>query len=439
MEHHEGLSLLAGRIPAEHLYRQEQLPPPWWEQLQRSQPNPRLGAWLTPASLSELTYAVTEACNQGWRVLACGRASKLSWGGPLESLDLVVSTQQLTRIVDHAAADLTVTVETGLPLVTLQETLAKAGQFWPVNPLYPETATVGGLIATADTGSWRQGYGGVRDLLLGATLVRHDGQVAKAGGRVVKNVAGYDLMKLVTGSYGSLGVLTQVTLRLYPLPQVRQFWLVMGGRPAVDALRRGLMAAAVAPVGVTVLSGTLLAALGLAPALPLELGILVELHGRPAGVAEQAERIAALALSAGLAAEAVTETVDWGRLSQLFRTESRSGGLLAKVGVLPAQTVNLVEQVMRAWPAGRWQMQVGSGLGWWCLPQGASAEAISQVRAWAEAAGGFLTVLEAPLDLKQQVDVWGYPGQALEVMHTIKRQFDPAGRLSPGRFVARSL
>ncbi|MBF2097768.1 MAG: FAD-binding oxidoreductase [Gloeomargaritaceae cyanobacterium C42_A2020_066] len=439
MEDHESLSLLASRIPAEHLYRQENLPAPWWTQLQRSQPNPSLGAWLTPASLSELTYALTEACNQGWRVLACGQGSKLSWGGSLESLDLVVSTQQLTRIVDHAAADLTVTVETGLPLAALQQTLAQAGQFWPVNPLYPETTTVGGIVATADTGSWRQGYGGVRDLLLGVTLVRHDGQVAKAGGRVVKNVAGYDLMKLVTGSYGSLGMLTQVTLRLYPLPQVRQFWLVTGGRPAVDALRRSLMAAAVAPAGVTVLSGTVLDALGLAPELPLNLGILVELHGRPAGVAEQAQRITALAHAAGLAAEAATDTVEWGSLSQLFRTESGSGGLLAKVGVLPAQTVTFVDQVMRAWPAGRWQMQASSGLGWWCLPQGASAEAITQVRAWSEAAGGFLTVLEAPLDLKQQVDIWGYPGQALEVMHTIKRQFDPAGRLSPGRFVARSL
>ncbi len=107
-------------------------------------------------------------------------------------------------------------MQAGLKLADLQAFLAPSGQFLPLDPSYADNATIGGIIATADAGTWRQRYGGVRDLILGFSFIRHDGEIAKAGGRVVKNVAGYDMMKLFTGSYGTLGIIDQITLRLYP-------------------------------------------------------------------------------------------------------------------------------------------------------------------------------------------------------------------------------
>lgn len=171
--------------------------------------------------------------------------------GPcLETVDLILSTRGLRRLIDHAAADLTVTVEAGMTLAELQQILAEQGQWWPVDPLYPNWATVGGIIATADTGSLRWRYGSIGDLVLGITWVRADGEVAKAGGRVVKNVAGYNLTRLFTGSLGSLGILTQVTLRLYPLPAAQATLLATGALADLEVLARQVLNAPVSPAGV---------------------------------------------------------------------------------------------------------------------------------------------------------------------------------------------
>ena len=169
-----------------------------------------------PKTLTTLAAIVKQAQQQQWRILICGNGSKLDWGGLTEDIQLVVSTQKCDRLIEHAVGDLTVTVEAGLKLKDLQQQLQTHNQFLPIDP------------ATADTGSWRQGYGGIRDLLLGISFVRADGEIAKAGGRVVKNVAGYDLMKLFTGAYGTLGVISQATFRTYPIPEASKTVLLTG-------------------------------------------------------------------------------------------------------------------------------------------------------------------------------------------------------------------
>ena len=153
----------------------------------------------------------------------------------------IVSTQKLDRLIAHAVGDLTVTVEAGMKFAKLQEILATAGQFLPLDPAYPDRASIGGIIATADTGSLRHRYGGVRDLLLGITFVRADGKIAKAGGRVVKNVAGYDMMKLFTGAYGTLGILTEVTFRVYPLPTTEGTVILTGAADKLANLAKILL------------------------------------------------------------------------------------------------------------------------------------------------------------------------------------------------------
>ena len=157
-----------------------------------------------PTTTEALGQVMALAHKNGWRVLPMGQGSKLSWGGlATEGIDLVVSTERLNQVIEHAVGDFTVTVQPGMKVAELRQLLAEQGQFLAVDPAFETQASVGGLVSTADTGSLRQRYGGLRDMLIGVQFVRYDGEVARAGGRVVKNVAGYDLMKLLTGAYGS--------------------------------------------------------------------------------------------------------------------------------------------------------------------------------------------------------------------------------------------
>lgn len=151
-----------------------------------------------PQTPEQLGTVVSLARQNQWRILPCGSGSKLHWGGIPKDINIVVSTARMNQLIDHASGDLTVTVQAGMKYAELQKILAATGQFLALDPSYSDRATIGGIVATADTGSLRQRYNSVRDQLLGISFVRADGQLTKAGGRVVKNVAGYDLMKLLT-------------------------------------------------------------------------------------------------------------------------------------------------------------------------------------------------------------------------------------------------
>jgi glycolate oxidase FAD binding subunit len=185
--------------PQTEISHWEQLNPDLQSQITRAIRNDQPSYWLAPSTVEDLSQIVSHAAQIKSPMLLCGNSSKLGWGGLVKQADFVLSTQKLNRILDHAIADLTVTVEAGVKLSDLQAFLQPHRQFLPIDPSYPEQATIGGIVATADSGSWRQRYGGIRDLVLGCSIVRWDGKVAKAGGKVVKNVAGYDLMKLLLG------------------------------------------------------------------------------------------------------------------------------------------------------------------------------------------------------------------------------------------------
>ncbi|HEY0068905.1 MAG TPA: FAD-binding oxidoreductase, partial [Chloroflexia bacterium] len=174
------------------------------------------GIVMEPGNLEEVSEVLAWATRKGLKVTPCGSRTKLDRGTTPGRVDVLLDLSRLNRVMEHASGDLTVTVQAGTGLAGLQRQLAGAGQCLAVDP--PVPGTVGGLIATADTGPRRLRYGGVRDLILGATFVRADGVIAKAGGKVVKNVAGYDLPKLLTGSLGTLAVVVEATFRLYPLP-----------------------------------------------------------------------------------------------------------------------------------------------------------------------------------------------------------------------------
>ena len=393
-----------------------------------------------PKNQDELAAVMTCAWQNRWRVLPCGHGGKLHWGGLAEGIDLVVSTAQMNRLVSHAVGDLTFTAEAGVRFADLQATLGQERQCLALDPAYPETATLGGIVATASAGSWRQRYGGVRDRLIGVSFVRSDGQVAKAGGRVVKNVAGYDLMKVMTGSYGTLAILSQLTFRTYPLQEASKTVAQMGTAEAIANTALKLRASVLTPIAIDLFSPSLMATLEEGEGF----GLAVRFQGIPTGIEEQAKRLLEMGSAMGLAGRQLEDKVEadyWRRAEQAFWPPDAAGGaVICKLGVLPTASGGLQQAIAQLtqpqsipWLA---RIHASSGLGILRLDsEDMPTDLLLKVRSHCDSNGGFLTILQAPKALKRQLDVWGYTGNSLQIMRRLKQQFDPESLLSPGRFV----
>ena len=389
-----------------------------------------------PNTVAELSQVMNQCYSNGWRVIPCGRGSKLGWGGVAKEAELILSTERLNRVVEHAVGDLTVTAEAGVKFSDLQELLTQSSQFLPLEPAYPQEATLGGIIATADSGSWRQRYGGVRDLLLGISFVRSDGKIAKAGGRVVKNVAGYDLMKLFTGSYGSLGILTEVTFRVYPLPETANTVVLTGEAEAIGSASKTLLTSALTPTAVDLLSTGLVKALGIGQGM----GLMIRFQSVAKAVQEQSSRILAVGQQLGLTGTLYTEAEElnlWQSLPKQIWEPPSATAITCKIGVLPTGAANtLVKLDNLTSSTGLGVIHAGSGLGQLRFDsEEVESRTIVEMRNYCQNQKGFLTVLEAPTAVKQQLDVWGYNGNGLQLMRQLKQQFDPKNILSPHRFV----
>jgi glycolate oxidase FAD binding subunit len=318
-------------------------------------------------------------------------------------VDVTLSTARLNRVIEHAWADLTVTVEAGCTVAELQRTLALHGQRLAIDPLWPEQATIGGILAANDSGALRLRYGGLRDLIIGITLVLADGTIAKSGGKVVKNVAGYDLPKLATGALGTLGLITRAVFRLHPLPQnVRTLSIAArdadDAQKTMDAIQNSQLAHSALQVRFT--SG----------ARP-QVDVLLE--GTEAGIAAQEAVVRNLAQPA-VVSEGSADV--WNARQQLWEQP----GTIAKFGVLPAEIGNIAGQLPDA-------VVQATGIGWARLETGATLE----LRASIERRGGSLVIVRDA----QGLDAWGSAGDALPLMRALKQQFDPRGVLNPGRFV----
>ena len=354
-----------------------------------------------PASTEEAADVMRDAAARGLAVLVRGAGTKHDWGHPPRRVDLVVDTGRLTGVVEHAAGDLIVVVRAGTPMAQLQDKLAPAGQQLALDTPLPG-ATVGGTVAANTSGPRRMLYGTVRDLLIGITIVRADGVVAKAGGKVVKNVAGYDLGKLFTGSYGTLGLITECAFRLHPLPAATAVVTREVDTPAeVGRTVAGVLAAQVVPSGIEVDS---------APGRGYRVSVLIE--GTPRGVAG---RVAALGGDAGPVPEG------WG-------TYPWSPG---EIGVKLSVPLSGVPAVLSAARDVAVRGSAGAGVLYAAVP---APDAVEGLRAAAQAAGGHAVVLTAPDAVRDGLDLWG-PVPGLELMRRVKAQFDPDGRLAPGHFV----
>ncbi len=397
------------------------------------QPSPQLPSkpLVKPQTEQALAQVSAIAHQNQWSIMPCGNGSKASWGGIPSQVDCYLSTRYLNQVVDHAVGDLTVTVQAGITLGELQSQLQPAKQFLPIDPTYPETATLGGIVATADAGSWRERYGGIRDLLIGISFVRADGEIAKAGGRVVKNVAGYDLMKLLTGSYGTLGIITQLTFRTYPLSSASETVVLTGEADHIIETAQKVRNSTLTPTRADLLSASVVQQLNLGTGL----GLAIRFETIPESIQQQREQLTAIGESLGLNATCFTDENEkslWNQLKQLISLSTASDGITCKYGLLPTAAGGFLTQL----PANSYAIiHNKSGLGRLVLNGDQSLSFLNQMRNYCQQHQGFLTILEAPNEVKEQIEPWGYSGNALKMMQKIKENFDPHYQFNPNRFV----
>ncbi|HUZ20315.1 MAG TPA: FAD-binding oxidoreductase [Acidimicrobiales bacterium] len=374
-----------------------------------------------PVGSDEVAAVVRVAAAHRLSLLARGSGTKLDWGNPPTSVDLVVDLSGMRGVLEHATGDLVARVEAGTPLAALQEALSGAGQRLPVDELVPGS-TIGGLVATGLSGPCRMLHGAVRDLITGLTFVRADGVVARSGSKVVKNVAGYDLARLLTGSYGTLGIITEVIFRLRPLATHRRYVAAtFDDERQLTAPLQAMLGSQVAPSALEVGRAQ--------PAGPVTLVALVE--GREAGVTVRAA--GAARLLGGTVSETDTPPAGWATLPGTTTLKVSAG-----VGATPAVLAAVRELGAEhgCSPSVRGSAGVGVlyvGLGPEVAP-GALAGLVVGLRGRLGALGGNAVVLRCPAEVKASLDVWG-PVKGLELMRRVKAQFDPDRRLAPGRFV----
>jgi glycolate oxidase FAD binding subunit len=391
---------------------------------------------VSPKTVKDLASAVVQAYQEHLKLLVAGQGTKIGWGIPAKKIDLLLSTQNLDALVDHAVGDMTVTAQAGMTFDALQTLLAKHNQWIPLDPVYPDQATLGGILATRDAGSLRHRYGGVRDLCLGLTFVRSDGQIAKAGGRVVKNVAGYDLMKLFAGSFGTLGIVTELTLRAYPLPECSGTVLVRGEMGEIALLVQDLRQSTLTPTAFDIWMGQ--------DSTSNDITLALRFQSLGESVLAQTERVCEMRRSQSLKAEIISEGDDsewWSTAAQRLRESAEQDTVICQIGVVPASAVSCLATIqqkaaqMSVVLQGR--VHASSGVGQLRLT-GTEMDCrrlLGDLRSFLNQSGGYLSILEAPLSLKKAVEVWGYSGNALAAMRKLKERFDPQGGLNPGRFV----
>lgn len=382
---------------------------------------------VEPGDEQELAVVLKLANDEALAVIPRGGGTKLDWGNPPKRANVVLSTARLNRIIEHAWADLTVTVEAGCTIQSLQDTLAQHGQRLALDPLWPDRATVGGVLSTNDSGVLRLRFGALRDLIIGVTLALPDGTLAKSGGKVVKNVAGYDLPKLVTGALGTLGVITRAVFRLHPVPKETR---------TISCVARDIHDAQhlILAIQDSQLAHSALQIRYVENAAP-QIDVLLE--ATESGLSAQVERLSAIFGNAPLTDPGA---VVWKSRQELYGLAKRNElpCAIAKISLLPSRIAETLETFAKLLPTHlRWSALLqGTGLG--CVyVEGQPAHiaaALTEFRARLESEGGSLVIAQRHSAVPP-IEAWGAAGDVLSLMRAVKRQFDPLSTLNPGRFV----
>ncbi len=381
-----------------------------------------------PASIDALAEMLREASECGSPVVPWGAGMHQYIGNPPPDGALFLHTGALNRIVDYTPSDLTITVEAGVSLAAIQEVLRPHGQWLPWELPGSTQATIGGLLAVGVAGPLRLGYGTARDRTLGMRMVLGDGRLVKSGGRVVKNVAGYDAHKLHIGALGTLGVIAEVTFKLAPLPE-RQATCQCECTTLGQALELAERLRVLEPAGLLVVSEAS------APGV-------YQLIARFDGVAAAVARRLASAAEAARAADArFDDTVAWEWVAGLlasYMTRDTGASVIVRAGVRPAALPALLAAVEHLAPQGQHSTVAlcGVGLAYMRWPTNDTLQsALAALRATLGPEGGYAVVESLPEELRSQIDVWGPVPQTFALMRELKARWDPRGVLNPGRYV----
>ncbi len=381
---------------------------------------------VTPGSGAELAAALQAAAAARTPTVISGGGTKIDWGRPSPGIGLIIRTSKLDTVT-HRHGDLTATLGAGATLAAVNRALALHGQWLPIDTAF-EGATMGGIVATNDAGPLRHRFGTPRDRVLGVTLALADGRLAKAGGTVVKNVAGYDLSRLVSGSFGTLAAIETVTMKVEPLPAASG--TLVARCPDRQALCARAQALTDSPLELTALDVRAVFTRGAGAGYDL----LVRVASSPAATEAQLSRVATMlgrgdgVLRGGPEAACWRSQVDapWQDAAAVVRLSWRPADL--------AQVLGLLEETHRQTQApvsltGR--IAVGAGV---VRIEGDTAAQVSAIEQWrASSLVGHVVVLRADPAVKQRVDVWGPMGESVRVVAAIKQKLDPTGILNAGR------
>ena len=400
---------------------------------------------VSPGAASEVAEVLALATRAGQAVLVVGKGHALGLGNIPARGDLWLSTSRLEAVEEYEPADLTISVEGGCTLGEINRRLAQHGQILPLDPPGGGERTIGGIASVGRAGPLQMGFGKPRDMVIGIQVATPEGKLIRAGGKVVKNAAGYDLCKLFVGSLGSLGVITALNLRVRPKPATEMtVGITAGYAPALWSLVRALPDHFVQPVCAEILSPEIAQQMG----FQREAALFVRVAGEEADVRQQVLALEALVAERALG---MAEQIGGGQTQRFWDGVANlplaeQAGLALRISMAPARLEETTAEAL--------DLLVGCGTVTWnagpaigilrvLLAEAKDADAdlpAARIRALRERCvvrGGSLVVERAPLEVKEELDVWGSPGSGERIMRGMKELFDPQGLMNPGRFVSR--
>ena len=394
-----------------------------------------------PRSVEELSEMMKVASEERWRVIPAGAGTWLEMGNQPTMLDLVISTAKLNRLLEYEPADLTATVEAGVPLAAFNRIAAESRQFIPLDPFGDEESTIGAIVATASSGLMRCAYGAPRDWLIGVTVVHADGQITRAGGKVVKNVAGYDLCKLYTGSFGTLAVIAETSFKLRALPSCEKtivFYSI--NVESLCSLVARIIDSELQPTVMELIS----------PNCMVDLPINNKHYALALGFLNEAETVDSQVKEALRLGSEFNHTLlgedDAHDLWKAYHASEASPhtDYVLQLSVLPNDLSALIADINHVLPQTHLRAHAFNGVvrlhadAFWLdrLKTRERPRKLAEIRRRAQERGGQMRILRAPDEIKSQLDVWGEVGQANSLMRAMKEKFDPQALLNPGRFVA---
>lgn len=399
----------------------------------------------SPHDLVELSEMLGFASSNRWRVVPIGAGSWLEMGNKVLEAHLYISTSRMTRVIEYEPADLTATVEAGCTLAGFNANSATHRQFIPLDPFGDPNANLGAIVATASYGPLRCAFGTPRDWVIGMRVAHADGKITKAGGKVVKNVAGYDMCKLYTGSYGTLGIIGELSFKLRALPPTeRTVAFTSGNILDLCSFASRISDSDLQPAAMEIFSPHSIGAGGVIDSeYALALRFLDEVETIDAQVEDLKQ------LQTQSSGEMMIAVLDEAGASEMWRNyreheTSQEWAWALRVNVLPSDVAAMISEIQSLIPSSVLKIHAANGVirvfaGSESMDQLKTAQRprkIAELRQSARDRGGSLVIIRAPDAIRDKLDVWGEPGPQARLMREIKAKFDPQSILNPGRFAA---